>query len=329
MAKTTIIVADGISLLNANQRIDWTKFKNTPSSLVSGTGHDHDTTYYLTEIIDDLFDQQLLRLETLEAQVETLAYKNDLFMGGGGDTSNTVIDNYNILTEVFSTISTTLINSTLNAPGISVQRSGYFFNGLKTADKFDNYTLSVETIANPPINIKGTIIDFAIQSKGFATNGIDNWVYLNTTLDTWTMKPIALSDSSNQVMLSAMVKGFSKGAGDTILREYIHSSGVNRDIISFNTVGDTVGLCKSSTRGFWLSTMGYNYISDYVTDTITSLSVLVFNTAGASTCTSQNFGVIGSGSHNTNVQKLTWSTLAISLMTEFTNDKTGASSLEG
>jgi hypothetical protein len=328
MAKLSQIDIDGVLFLNTSQRIDWSKMKNTPASLVSGTGHVHDTLYYRTTEVDDMFRVQEDRLSDLETQVETLAYKSTVFMGGGGSTSNITINSYNINTEVFSTISTELLHENLKAPGISMQRSGYFFNGGKITDKFDHFTLVVENTQSSPINVDGTIVDFAIQSKAFATDGASNWAALNVLLDTWEIKPGAPSESSGQVMLSAIIRGFTKGKGSGMLREYTHSSGISRDILTFTTNGDTVGLCKSSSRGFWLSTLGYNYINDYTTDSVSVLNTMVNNSEGAVTCTSQYFGVIGSGSHGTHVSKLTWSTLAISAMTDFSVDKTNSTSIE-
>lgn len=330
MAKVSqlTVLSTGQTILNNNQRIDWNRFKNTPSTLVSGTGHDHNDVYYLTSTVDSLFDTQETRISQLELTIEILAYKTDFMMGGGGSSASSTIHNYNNSTEIFSTISSALLNDCKNAPGISTQRSGYFFSETNSTNKIDYFTLVLERTYDCPIAPQGSLIDFAIQSKGFMTDGNSHWAQLNILLDIWITKDNALGDASNQVLLSSMVQGYSKGSGFGMLREYTYSSGVSRDIIEFNTESDTVGLCKSSIRGFWISNSGYNWIHNYNTDTVSALTSLVRNSAGACTCTTEFYGTIASGGGGTNVHKLTWSTLSISTATALSQDKTGASTVE-
>ncbi len=315
-------------IMNGNQRVDWGRFKNTPGTLVSATGHNHDAVYYPTGTVNSLFGTQEDRISQLELDIEVLSYKTDFLMGGGGNTANTTIHNYNNSTEAFSTISTTLLNSCNEAPGISTQRTGYFFSETNSTNKIDYFTLVLEATNDCPIAPQGSLIDFAIQSKGFMTDGASHWAQLNILLDVWTTKDNALGDASNQVMLSSMVQGYSKGSGFSMVREYTHSSGVSRDIIEFNTESSTVGLCKSSIRGFWLSNSGNNWIHDYNTDTVSALTSLVTGARAASTCTTEFYGTIASGAGGNQVNKLTWSTLSISAMTAISQDKTGASTVE-
>lgn len=328
VAQLTVGGAGGLTIMNASQRIDWGRFKNTPGTLVSATGHDHNAVYYGTATVDNLFGTQEARIAQLELDIEVLAYKTDFLMGGGGATANSTIHNYNNSTQAQSTLSTTLLNACANAPGISTQRTGYFFSETNSTNKIDYFTLVLEATSNCPIGPQGSLIDFAIQSKGFMTDGAGHWAQLNILLDVWTSKDNALGDASNQVMLSSMVQGYSKGTGFSMAREYTHSSGVSRDIIEFYTESSTVGLCKSSIRGFWLSNAGNNWIHDYNTDTVSALTSLVTGARAASTCTTEFYGVIASGAAGTQVNKLTWSTLSISAMTSLSQDKTGASTVE-
>ena len=329
MAKTNTLLVDNINLMDTAGKIDWSRMKNTPDSLVTGSGHNHDITYYSINYVNNIFNIQEDRLSLLEADIETLSYKTDFMMGGGGSSANTAIHNYNNTTEVFSTITPTLHTPTLNAPGISTSSSGYFFSDDSySTNKIDYFTLVVEVVNNCPILTKGSLIDFAVQSKGFITDGVQSWAELNILLDIWKTKENSISGASNQVLLSSFVEGFTKSAGNTMIREYKYSSSVSRDINVFNTNGDTVGLCQNSNKGLWLSSVGYNLLQVYKTDTVSVFNGMINNTVGSSTCTTEYFGVVASGSNSTTVQKVTWSTLSISNMTNISIDKTGATSVE-
>ncbi len=326
MAKVSQINVNGINLLNVSQRIDWTKFKNTPNTLVSASGHDHNATFYDIATVNSKFKTQEDRISNMELQIETLAYKTDLMMGGGGSTG-TAIHNYNLSTEVTSEISTVLSNSPTNVPGISSQAFGYFLNSSKAVSKFDYFTLVNETINNCPLVPTGSLIDFAIQTKGLVTDGI-NWAQIDTKLDTWASKPTSTAGSSGRQMLSATVNGYTKGAGAGMLRKITYSSGVSSDIIEFSTIGTNIGLNKSSNKGYWISRVNGNFEQSYITDVVQSFSGMVNDADNSSVSTSEFYGLIAGGGTGLTVQKLTWTTMAISACTNLTVNKNGASSIE-
>jgi len=327
MAKVSQIRINGIDLLNGSQRIDWTKFKNTPSTLVSASGHDHNAQFYANTVVDSKFKIQEDRISLMETQIETLAYKTDLMMGGGG-TTTTAINNYNLSTEVTSQLTTTLNHSPLDTPGISTQSFGYFLNSSKVASKFDYFTLVNETIPDSPISAKTSIIDFAIQTKGLINDGASSWAQLDTKLDVWSIKPNASADGSGRTGLSSTVAGYTKGIGYGMTKEYTYSSGVIRDVIEFTTIGITVGMSKSSQKGYWISKVNGNFEHTYNTDTVQSISGMVNNADNASTATSEYYGLIAGGGSGLKVQKLTWTTMTISSCTDLSVNKNGASSIE-
>ena len=326
MAKVSQIVIGGVPLLNNNQKIDWLKFKNTPTTLVSASGHNHDEQFYRTEIVNEKFSTQEIRIAIMEEQIETLSYKTDLMMGGGGTTTNT-IHNYNLAAETTSEISTTLNNSPLNVPGISSQSFGYFLNSSKAASKFDFFTLVNEVVNDCLIVPTGSLIDFAIQSKGLVTDGI-NWVQLDTKLDIWATRPPSISGSSGRQMLSSTVNGYTKGAGLGMLRNISYSSGVSSEIIEFSTIGTTIGLSKSSNKGYWISKVNGNFEQSYITDTVQLFTGMVNDADNASTSTTEFYGLVAGGGSGLTVQKLNWSTMTISTSTNLSINKNGASSIE-
>jgi len=327
MAKVSQIKIDGKELLNSSKRIDWTRFKNTPSTLVSASGHNHDSVYYLTSIVNSKFKTQEDRISDLEEQIEQLAYKTDLMMGGGGSTGNN-IHNYNFSNETTSQISTTLSNSPNNTPGITSKDSGFFLNSSKAASKFDKFTLVNTNVSNAPIIPKGSMIDFAIQTKGFINDGINQWASLDIKMDTWTIKPSSTVNASGRQQLSSIVTGYTKGNGTGMLREYQYSSGISRDIIEFTTVDTTIGLNKSSFKGYWLSKLNGNFEHTYNTDVVQSFNTLVSDANNSNVGTTEYYGMILGGQSSTAAYKLTWLTLAVSSATDLTTNKNGASSIE-
>lgn len=326
MAKVSQIVIGGIPLLNSSQKIDWLKFKNTPTTLVSASGHDHNDKFYGIQTVNDKFLVQEARITTMELQIETLSYKTDLMMGGGGSTEN-AIHNYNLSTETTSEISTTLNNSPTDVPGISSQAFGYFLNSNKAVSKFDYFTLINETVNDCLISPTGSLIDFAIQSKGLVTDG-SNWVQLDTKLDIWASRPVSTAGTSGRQMLSSTVNGYTKGAGLGMLRNISYSSGVSSEIIEFTTIDTTIGLSKSSNKGYWISKVNGNFEQSYITDTVQAFTSMVNDADNSSISTTEFYGLIAGGGTGLNVQKLTWTTMAISASTNLTVNKNGASSIE-
>ena len=327
MAKVSQIQIDGKNLLNSSQRVDWTRFKNTPTTLVSASGHNHDSTYYVSSTVTSKFKTEEDRITVLEKQIEQLAYKTDLMMGGGGSTG-AQIHNYNFSTETMSQITTTLSNSPSNVPGITSKEIGFFLNSSKAASKFDKFTLVNTNISNAPITPKGSLIDFAIQTKGFINDGVDKWASLDVKLDTWTNKSSSTVNASGRQQLSSIVTGYTKGSGTNMLREYQYSSGISRDIIQFTTIDTTIGLNKSSFKGYWLSKLNGNFEHTYTTDIVQSFNTLISDANNSNVGTTEYYGVILGGGSSTSAYKLTWLTLTVSSSTNLTIDKNGASSIE-
>jgi len=328
MAKVSQITVGDKNILNNNQRIDWTKFKNTPLSVVTVIpANNHDDKFYLQETVNSKFKVEEDRISSLELKIEKLAYKTDLMLGGGGSTGN-AIHNYNLSTEVTSEITTTLNNSPLNTPGISAQTFGYFLNSNKEASKFDYSTLVNETIHNSPITPNGSMIDFAIQSKGIINDDNTGWAQLNTKLDTWASKDSTTAVSDGRTLLSSTVVGYQKKSGSGFVSEYSYSSGVVRNIVEFTTIGTTVGLNKSSHKGYWISKVNGNFEHAYTTDTVSMFNTMVNDADNASTSTTESFGYIVGGGSGLTSQKLNWSSLAITTCTNLSVNKNGASSIE-
>ena len=327
MAKTNQITVNGVDLMTSTQRIDWTKFKNTPSTLVSASGHNHDNLYYRIDVVDSKFETEENRVSEIETQIEVLAYKTDLMLGGGGS-SGAAIHNYNLSTEATSELKTTLLKeSSSSVPGISSSSYGYFTNEDKSTSKFDYFTLVIASIPNSIIIPIGSLIDFAVQTKGFITDG-NSWMELNEKLDTWSSKSSTIAGASGRPMLSSTISGFSKNGGTGMLRKLSYRSGISEEVIEFTTIGITSGLNRNSNKGYWISKINGNFEHSYLTNVVQSFNSMVNNADNSSTSTSDIFGLIASGGNGTTVQKLNWTNLSISTSTPLTVDKNGACAIE-
>lgn len=327
MAKLSQIKIKNIDLFS-NGKIDWTKFKNTPSTLVSASGHNHDDLYYRTDVVDTAFQEQKDRLEILENRIAVLSYKTDVFMGGG-ESDNTAIDNYNFDNETSQVINLTLLNPSYNTPSISSIDYGYFISTNKTCSKLDRLSLTNTEIQEISFDVKGSLIDFATQRTGYVNDGINKWFKLNTTMNVWEQKPDTSVESSGRNQLSSTLSGFTKGNDFGTVREYTYSSGTGRVILDITAVGETVGLNNSSKKGLWLSGINGNFEHYYVTDTIQQFNTMVYSANGASTSTTDTYGIIlGCDTSGDKVQKINWVTLSISQATNLTVNKNNASTIE-
>lgn len=328
MAKVSSLQVGTVQLLNASGNIDWSFFKNTPASLVSSSGHNHDALYYTTATVNSLFKAQEDRIDALVSIIESKAIKYDLLMAGGGATASNAIHNYNLATEVTSQLSGTIPFTSINSPGISSASWGYFTNSSRYVSKLDYFTRVFVTVPSCPIGIAGSMIDYAIQTKGYVSDGAQGWAKLDVKMDTWEVRASCNGATDGRPLLSSQVKGYSKRQGTGFAYEYSYLSSTSRTLSSFTTNGITSGLSRSSNYGFWLSGVGGNFKHTYVTDAITVFTGLAINVNNTNVSTGEFYGLIASGSNSTTVSKLNWATESTSLAVATSVDKTGASSIE-
>jgi hypothetical protein len=329
MAKiSSLRVGPTLQLLNAQSNIEFAFFKNVPSTLINATGHNHDLVHYSIATVNSKFKVEEDRVDVLVSRIEAKAVKYDLLMAGGGTNANSTIHNYNLATEVFSQITAVLPFTSLNAPGITSSAFGYLTNTSNQISKFNYFTRSFTTVPNCPILIKGTMIDYAIQQKGYVSDGALGWRKLDVKLDTWETRDSCAGETDGRPLLSSITKGYSKKQGSGAAYEYSYLSSTSRTLTTFTTTGITSGLCRNSNYGFWLSSIGTNFKHVYLTDAFTLFTGLTSNVNNTNTLTNDSFGLIVSGSDSTNVRKLNWSTEAISVAVSATVNKSGASSVE-
>lgn len=328
MAKVTSLrVGPTLQLLNASANIDWTFFKNTPATLVSASGHNHDLVYYTTPVVNSKFATQEARIDVLVGRIEAKAIKRDLLMGGGGTVANATIHNYNHATEVSSQIATSVPFSTINSPGITSANKGYMTNSSRQVSSIDYLTRVFVAAPNCLIDIKGTMIDYAIQTKGYVSNGANGWVKFDVKVDTWETRDSCACETDGRPLLSSQVKGYSKKNGSGLSYEYSYLSSTSRTLTAFTTNGITSGLCRSSNYGYWISGINANFKHTYATDSITLFTGLTNDMSNTNVSSGEYYGVLASGNNSSIVRKLNWSTEAITVASAII-DKTGASSVE-
>lgn len=329
MAKiSSLRVGPTLQLMNASSNIEWSFFKNTPSTLINAWGHHHDLIHYTIAQVNTKFKVEEDRVDILVSRIEGKALKYDLLMAGGGTTANSSIHNYNLSTEVFSLTTAVLPFTTLSSPGITSKQWGYLTKDTGQVSKFDYFTRTFVTVAACPITIKGTMIDYAIQQKGFVSNGALGWRKLDIKLDVWETRDNANCETDGRPLLSSITKGYSKKQGAGLSYEYSYLSSTSRTLTAFTTNGITNGLIRNANYGFWLSSIGSNFKHVYLTDAFTLFTGLTTNVNNANMSTGEYYGLIVSGSDTTNVHKLGWLTEAITTAVSTTVNKSGASSVE-
>jgi len=327
MAKLNQLKVDNNNIFDINNRIDWTRFKNTPSTLVSASGHNHDDLYYKSSVVNDKFKLEEDKIDLLEKRIEVLSYKTDIMMAGGF-LNDTKIHNYNFSTEVTNEISTNTNMISINTPGISSKEFGYFTNKDKMIDKFYHFTLVIESILQSNIEPKASLIDFAVQSLGFITDGI-GWNKLNQLLDIWETKNDNPVDVSGRTFLSSSVTGYCKGSDLGMVKELTYTTEVLKELSEIRTIGITTGLNKSSNLGYWISKINGNYEHNYLTESFRSINIFIDDMDNSSTSTTEFFGMIVAGGIDGNLtNKLMWSTLSITQSISLSLNKSGASSIE-
>ena len=327
MAKLDQLKVKNHNLFDDNDKIDWTKFKNTPSTLVSASGHNHDDLYYKSSVVIDKFKLEEDKINLLEKRIEVLSYKTDLMMAGG-ILNDTKIHNYNFSTETTNEISTNTNIVSIDSPGISSQDFGYFTSKDKNIDKFYHLTLTIESIQNSNIVPNASLIDFAVQSLGFITDGV-SWNKINQLLDIWESKSNNPVDVSGRPFLSSNVTGYCKGSGLGMVKELTYTTESLKELSEIRTIGITTGLNKSSHIGYWISKINGNFEHNYVTESFRLINIFVDNMDNSSTSTTEFFGMVVAGGVDGDLtNKLKWSTLTITQSLSLSLNKSGASSIE-
>jgi len=326
--KLTINNTSGIfNFYDTTNKIIFSTFVNVPTSLVSGKGHNHDLLYMRTIEIDFNLNAEYEKLDILGNRIQSLAYKTDVLRNGGGTIKDNKLRNYTINTEVDSVINSTTSFNTAKGVGLSFQINGFFMNELKNFNKYDHFTLVTTSLNDTPFIVKAGLTDYAIQSKGYIFDGINNINELNIKLDTFTIKPTAAHKGNYRVGLSSFTYGFLKGptASTTdILKKYSYSSGVFNNMITFNMNSDVTGLQKSNNVGYWLGSNNFKH--NFKTDSVSQ----IFGTTQVDSNNSANdiLGIIISGSSNVKTEKVQFSTDAFSVVTNSSIDTTQSSYIE-
>jgi hypothetical protein len=178
-----------------------------------------------------------------------------------------------------------------------------------------------------PINVKASLIDFAIQHKGLVTDG-EQWAELNELLDVWTSKNNNIVETSGRKYLSSTIEGYCKGDNVGMVKKITYSNETMEEIGELQTNGQVSSLSKSSTKGYWLSDINYNFEHDYLSNTFRQIYNFTESAGGSVTSmTDINGYVISSASNTSSVFKLNFTTLSVSRSTDTIN-KNGASSVE-
>lgn len=331
MAKSdTLIVAlkdKDVTLYDVTNNINFNLFVNVPGSLVSGQGHNHDNLYMRTSEVDFLFKYEKDKVDVLSTKIEVLGYKTDVLMNGGGDNNDNKLRNYNINTETGSVVNATTPFNTVEGTGISFQRFGFFTNESSKISKYDHFTVTLTNINDTNFNVKASLIDFAVQSKGFIFDGNNQINSLNILLNTFSVKPNAAHKGNFRSGLSSFTFGYLKGVSGSDadkLKIYKYSSSTMSGVTNFNINSEVSGLQKNSKTGYWIGSNCYKH--QYTTDSVSQL----FGTTQIKSNNTANdiFGVLVSGSDSVTSNKLTFSTDTFSTMTDNITNTTSASYIE-
>jgi len=331
MAKSNTLIVEldsgNKTIYNTTAKVKFTDFINIPSSLVAGTGHIHDTLYMPADEVTFLFQAEKDKIDVLSSRIEVLGYKTNIIMNGGGSNDDARLRNYNIGTEVSSLLTPSVGFSTVKGSGMSFQRFGYFMNDAKKINKFDHFTLTATTVSDSAFIVKNTLIDFAVQSKGYIFDGATKATEVNILLNTYITKPDIAHKGNFGIGLSSFTYGFLKGQTNSLadmLKRYSYSASTISEVVEFNINSEVSALQKNSKVGYWLGSNNFKH--SYTTDSISQIS-------GATQVNSNNtandiFGVLVSGSNSTTTTKLGFSTDTFSVMTANSTDTTQSSFIE-
>ena len=316
----------GVQIVETDGKIDWAKFKNTPATIVSAAGHNHDTVHYTTTQTDQKFTDATNTLIAIQAQIDAKAIKYTSYVGGGVSGGSSV-RKYVASTETNSNLGALLSHSPSGSPGITSKEQGYITNASQAVTKFTYSTQTASDITSCPIAIGGTLFDFAIQTKGLVTNGTQ-WAQLDTLTNIWELKTNATATYAGRAMLSSSVVGFTKSTGTNEAYRYDYSTGTSSTTVSFTISGVPTGLNRNSAYGYWIATTASNFKHSYLTSSVVQLPLYTLNFSNTCTLTTEFAGYSISGSSQTGVQKLTWATEVVASAGSVDADLTGGSGVE-
>lgn len=326
MAIVKSLTIAGVQIVEPDGKVDWTKFKNTPATIVSAAGHNHDSVHYTTAQTDQKFTDATNTLVAIQAQIDAKAIKYAAYIGGGVSGGSS-IRKYVASTETNSNLGALLSHSPNSSPGITSKEQGYITNTNKTVTKFTYSTQTAIDVAACPITIGGTLFDFAIQTKGLVTNGTQ-WAQLDTLTNVWETKTNANATYAGRQMLSSAVVGFTKSTGTNESYRYDYSTGISATSVSFTISGTPAGLNRNSSYGYWIANTSSNFKHSYLTSSVVQLPLYTLNFSNTATLTTEFYGYSISGSSQTGAQKIAWATEVVSNAGSVDVDLTGGSGVE-
>jgi hypothetical protein len=317
----------GIQVIETDGKVAWAKFKNTPATIVSASGHDHNAVHYLSTQTDSMFNTVNSTLESIRVQIEAVGIKTTAYIGGGASNGSSVCK-YDKTTQTTSNLGGLLSHSPNNSPSISSKIRGYMTNTNQTVTKFTHSTQSAANTNSCPIGMGGSLVDHAVQSRGYITNGSGSWATIDTTTDIWETRTSATSTSAGRPMLSSYTYGLTKATGTNTSYKYTYSTSTSAATISFAVTGTPAGLNRNSTYGYWIANTDSNIKHSYVSDSVIQLPLFTINFSNANMLACEFDGYSISGSSQTNVQKITWATEVVAAAGSCSVDLTGGSGIE-
>lgn len=311
MAVVKHLKVAGVQIIETDGNIDWSRFKNTPSTIVSASGHNHNTTHYTTTETNDKFSVVMNTLSSIQLQIDAAAIKYKTYIGGGVSGGSSV-RKYDRITESSTDLGSLLSHSPNNSASITSKEQGYMLNSNKTASGFTYSTQTSYSISNCPIVSNGSLIDYAVQTKGYITDGANAWAKLDTVTNSWENLTGTTATSAGRPMLSSTVFGFTKASGTNISYKYNYSTGVSEGTVEFTTNGTPTGLSRNSSYGYWVSNTDSNNKHAYTSNSVVQLPLFTTHFSNTNTLVGEHNGYCISGSNHTTVQKINWSTEVIS-----------------
>lgn len=311
MAKVQHLKVAGVAIIETDGKTDWARFKNTPATIVSASGHDHNATYYTTSESNAKFAAAEATLANIQAQIDALAIKYTGYIGGGASASNHV-NRYTTTNETRSDLGAVLSHSPLNAPGMTSKEQGYIFNSNKTTTKYVYSTNTAVNVTATPKTPLGTLFDYAIQTKGFVTDGASGWATIEVLTDTWTTLNNATSNAAGRPLLSSSVEGFTKSTGTSMSYKYDYIKGTSSETISFTVNGTPTGMVRSSAYGYWVANTDSIYKHSYSTNSVAKVPSFTVHFSNTNTISTEYNGYALSGSNHSSAQKLNWASETVS-----------------
>lgn len=326
MSQVQQLTIAGINIIESDGTINWSRFKNTPPSIISVTGHNHDALYYLSTETNAKFTDVENTLYNIQMQINALALKYTSYIGGGNNGGNS-INKYTTSTEMMVTLGTFLSHSPLNAPGLTSRSHGYIFNTDKTTTKFTHSTTTVQNISTSLKVPVGTLYDYAIQRKGFITDDKNGWAALDPLTDIWATLNDAPSNANGRPLLSGSIEGYTKTTGNGTSYKYDYIKGTSSETISFNIVGIPAGMVRNSSSGYWVANTNSIYRHNYTSNSVAKIPSFTNHFSNTNTISTEYHGYLISGSNHEHIQKINWVTEAVSTAGTF-DDLTGGSCIE-